>query len=193
MTVTRSQHPGTLACGTTVSRRIWRLPGGGAAMPANTRCVFLNHNAIGERFKQNSPNSKSIRLLLWQNWRSTVLALVLAVFGKKKIGRFSFQIGRSGDFHYFIKNRKISRKIGRLGLGSSALCDCLHCSLRDRVCRLHCLQWQFFIFMNKKYLNMAIDKGDIAWDYTNLAERLETSDVCHRCWLGRFLRHFFLS
>ena len=33
----------------------------------------------------------------------------------KKIGRFSFKIGRSGDFHYFIKNREISRKIGRLG------------------------------------------------------------------------------
>ena len=37
------------------------------------------------------------------------------VFCKKKIGIFSFKIGRSGDFHYFIKNRKISRKIGRLG------------------------------------------------------------------------------
>ena len=31
------------------------------------------------------------------------------------IGRFAFQIGRAGDFHYCIKNREISRQIGRLG------------------------------------------------------------------------------
>ena len=34
------------------------------------------------------------------------------VFGKKKSGDFH---SKSGDFHYFIKNREISRKIGRLG------------------------------------------------------------------------------
>ena len=37
------------------------------------------------------------------------------------IGRFSFQIGRSGDFHYLIKNREISRQIGRLGSSVTSL------------------------------------------------------------------------
>ena len=107
MTVTRSHNPGALACGTTVSRRIWRLPGA-----ANTRCIFFNHNAICERFW-----TKFAKLTIDSPAAMAKLAIDRAsiVFGKKKIGRFSFQIGRSGDFHYFIKNREISRKIGRLG------------------------------------------------------------------------------
>ena len=42
----KSQASHALACGTTVSRRIWRLPGAAN----HTRCIFFNHNAIGNKF-----------------------------------------------------------------------------------------------------------------------------------------------
>ena len=77
----------------------------------NTHPVFFNHNAICERFL-----TKFAKLTIDSPVAMAKLAIDRAsiVFGKK-IGRFSFQIGRSGDIHYFIKNREISRKIGRLG------------------------------------------------------------------------------
>ena len=91
----------------TVSRQIWRLPGVGK----HTRCIFF-------------PSQSNLRKVLKKIDKLTIdspvamakLAIDCAsiVFGKK-IGRFPFQIGKSGDFHYFIKNREISRKIGRLG------------------------------------------------------------------------------
>ena len=45
MTVTRSQNPGALACGTTVFPTNMASSWGG-----NTHPVFFNHNAICERF-----------------------------------------------------------------------------------------------------------------------------------------------
>ena len=77
----------------------------------NTHPVFFNHNSICERFL-----TKFAKLTIDSPAAMAKLAIDRAsiVFGKK-IGRFSFQIGRSGDIHYFIKNREISRKIGRLG------------------------------------------------------------------------------
>ena len=106
MTVTRSQNPGALACGTTVSRRIWRLPGA-----ANTHAVFFqsqrNLRKVLDKIRQTDNRFACC-------YGKLAIDRASIVFGKK-IGRFSFQIGRSGDFHYFIKNREISRKIGRLG------------------------------------------------------------------------------
>ena len=68
---------------------------------------------FGERiFEQNSPSWKSFRLLPWRNWdRQRYL-----VSCNNYIGRCSFQIGRSGDCHYYIKHLEISRQIGRLGI-----------------------------------------------------------------------------
>ena len=78
---------------------------------ANHAVFFFNHNAIGERV-----SAKFVKLKIVSPAAMAKVAIDHAsiVFGKK-IGRFSFQIGRSGDFNYFIKNREISRKIGRLG------------------------------------------------------------------------------
>ena len=68
----KSQDSLPLACGATVSRRIWRLPGAAN----HTRCVFsITTQLLAKGFKQNLPNWKSFRLLsILQNWRSTVLA-----------------------------------------------------------------------------------------------------------------------
>ena len=120
MTVTRSQNPGALACGTTVSRRIWRLPGAANTHTRQTHTLYFFSitTQFAKGFRQNSPNWQSIRLLLWQNWRSTVLA----VFGKTKSGDFH---SKSGDREIFI----ILSKIGRLG---SSACDCARLSLARR-------------------------------------------------------------
>ena len=72
---------------------------------------FFNHNAIGERFQ-----TKFAKLKIVSPAAMAKLAIDrVSIATCKKIGRFSLKIGRSGDFHYFIKNREISRKIGRLG------------------------------------------------------------------------------
>ena len=49
----KSQASHALACGTTVSRRIWRLPGAAN----HTRCIFFSITTqLAKDFKQNSPN-----------------------------------------------------------------------------------------------------------------------------------------
>ena len=66
----------------------------------NTHPVFFNHNAICERFLTKFAKLTTAAMAKLAIDRASI------VFGKK-IGRFSIQIGRSGDIHYFIK------KIGR--------------------------------------------------------------------------------
>ena len=72
--INKNQASHALACGTTVSRRIWHLP-----VAANhSRGLYAEFISItthlAKGFKQNSPNWTSFRLLLWQHWWSTVLA-----------------------------------------------------------------------------------------------------------------------
>ena len=82
-------------------RWIWRLPGAAN----HTRCIFSITTHLAKGFKQNSPNWKSFRLLLWQNWRSTV-------YGKKKSGDFH---SKSGDREIFIILAKIGRSPAKSG------------------------------------------------------------------------------
>ena len=102
MTVTRSQNPSALACGPLCPDEYGVFLGS-----ANTHAVFFSHhNAICERFKQ-----KFAKLTIDSPVAMAKLAIDRAsiVFGKK-LGDFH---SKSGDFHYFIQNREISRKIGR--------------------------------------------------------------------------------
>ena len=100
MTVTRSQNPGSLACGTTVSRRIWRLPGA-----ANTHAVFFQSQRNLRKFAKLTIDSPAAMAKLAIDRGSIV-------FGNKnreifipnrEIGRFSLFYQKSGDLP---KNRE---------------------------------------------------------------------------------------
>ena len=100
MTVTRSQNPGSLACGTTVSRRKWRLPGA-----ANTHAVFFQSQRNLRKFAKLTIDSPAAMAKLAIDPGSIV-------FGNKnreifipnrEIGRFSLFYQKSGDLP---KNRE---------------------------------------------------------------------------------------
>ena len=66
--------------------------------PARNSCY---HVTVSIRFKQN---------FCYTHWYD------IRYKCRIKRRRFSFQIGRSEDFHYYIKNREISRQIGTMTL-----------------------------------------------------------------------------
>ena len=98
MTVTRSQNPGALACGTTVSRRIWRLPGVGK----HTRCIFF-------------PSQRNLRKVLKKFAKLTIDSPV-AMHAKLAIDRASIVFGKkSGDFHSKSGDREIFIILSKIG------------------------------------------------------------------------------
>ena len=90
MTVTRSQNPGALACGTTVSRRILRLPGVGK----HKRCIFF-------------PSQRNLRKVLKKFAKLTIDSPV-AMHAKLAIDRASIVFGKKNR-EIFIPNREIGR------------------------------------------------------------------------------------
>ena len=87
-----------------------------------TRTVFVfNHNAIGEGFYTKFAKPKIV---------SPTAMAKLAIDSDRLESQVLNKSGdlhtKSGDFHYFIKNREISRQIERLGTWKLCLCALMH-------------------------------------------------------------------
>ena len=124
MTVTRSVKERLprlyTACGTTVSRRIWRLPG--AAGANHTHCICVQSQRYWRRVLHKIRQTENRFAYCYM----AKLAIDSDRLESQVLNKSGDLHTKSGDFHYFIKNREISRQIERLGTWKLCLCALMH-------------------------------------------------------------------
>ena len=95
----KSHASHALACGTTVSRRIWSLPGAAN----HTRCIFFNHNAITAKGFKHNRQTKIVSPAVMAKLAFDRASIVSCKKNReifipnREIGRFSLFYQKSGD------------------------------------------------------------------------------------------------